>query len=97
MSSHYSLLYYLWTQPCYSWYLKDYDAAIRISIASLNIRSGRVGGLEAALQVMRQGNVNVDVFQETKLTDGVHAHHGAGTPSGQQLQRVGIGGGVKVG
>eukprot|EP00978_Attheya_sp_CCMP212_P038944 scaffold198139_cov29-Attheya_sp.AAC.1 len=43
-----------------------------IRIASYNIRNGQVGGLEAALRAMAQANVDVGVFQETKLTDGIY-------------------------
>eukprot|EP00978_Attheya_sp_CCMP212_P029590 scaffold105604_cov49-Attheya_sp.AAC.1 len=43
-----------------------------IRIASYNIRNGRAGGLEAALRAMAQANVDVGVFQETKLTDGIY-------------------------
>ena len=67
-----------WTWPRYSQYLKVLDAASRIRIALLKIRSERVGGLEAAIWALNQGNVDVDVFQETKLMDGIHARHGAG-------------------
>ena len=49
-----------------------------IRLAKLNIRSGRAGGLEAGLRVMKQGNVDVGVLQETNLTDGIHAHQGEG-------------------
>ena len=43
-----------------------------IRLATLNIRLGRAGGLEAALRDLRQGNVDVGVLQETKLTDSIH-------------------------
>ena len=52
--------------------------ANRISIATLKIRSGRVGGLEAALQALqvlqalKQGNVKVGVLQEKNITDRIH-------------------------
>ena len=49
-----------------------------IWIASLNIRSGGWGGLEAALRALHQGKLDVGVLQETKLTQGVHMHYGAG-------------------
>ena len=39
-----------------------------IRIASLNIHSERARGLEAALQVLRQGTVRVGILQETKLS-----------------------------
>ena len=49
-----------------------------IRIATLNIRLGRARGLEAALRALQQGNVNIGVLQETKLTQGIHKRHGAG-------------------
>ena len=54
---------------------------IMFSLATLNIRSERTGGLEAALealQALRQGNVDVGVLQETKLTDEIHMRQGEG-------------------
>ena len=50
----------------------------KIRIDTLKIRLGKAGGLEAALQDLRQGNVDVGVLQETKLTDGIHARQGEG-------------------
>ena len=49
-----------------------------IRIASLNIRLGRAGGLEEALRDLHQGNVNVRVLQEAKLTRRIHTLYGAG-------------------
>ena len=49
-----------------------------IRIASLNIRSGRVGGMEEALRDFHQGNVNVGVLQEAKLTRRIHTRYRAG-------------------
>ena len=49
-----------------------------IRIATLNIRSGRAGALEAVLRAPKKGNVDVGVLQETKLKDGIHAQQGAG-------------------
>ena len=43
-----------------------------ISLAKLNIRLVRAGGLEAKLRALNQGNVDVVVLQETKLTDRIH-------------------------
>ena len=50
----------------------------KIKLATLNIRSGRVGGLEAALRSLRQVSVDVGVLKGTKLTEGIHACHGEG-------------------
>ena len=49
-----------------------------INISSINIRSGRAGGLEAALRDLQQGNVDVGVLQETNITKGIHTCYGAG-------------------
>ena len=49
-----------------------------IRLASLNIRTGRVGGLETALRVLQKGKVDVGFLQETKLTQVIHNHYGAG-------------------
>ena len=51
--------------------LKGVGAGHTIRITSLNIRSGRVGGLEAALRALRQGKVRVVIIKETKLTNGI--------------------------
>ena len=47
-------------------------------IASINIRSGRAGGLEAALLALRHGNTGIGVLQETKLTRGIHTQYSLG-------------------
>eukprot|EP00978_Attheya_sp_CCMP212_P033499 scaffold135307_cov66-Attheya_sp.AAC.1 len=39
-------------------------------VSYTNIRNGRAGRFEAALRAMAQANVDLGVFQETKLTDG---------------------------
>ena len=39
-----------------------------------NIHNGRNGGLELDLQGMSQANLDLGIFQETKLTDGVYTH-----------------------
>ena len=41
-----------------------------ICFGNYNIRNGRNGGLKSALRGMGQANVDVGVFQETKLTGG---------------------------
>ena len=51
------------------------DAGQRIRMASLNIRSGRASGLEAGIQALQQGNVDVDFLQKTKLMQGIHTRH----------------------
>ena len=49
-----------------------------IRLATLQIRSGRVGELEVELRALRQGNVDVGILQETKLTDRIHERQGEG-------------------
>ena len=51
-----------WERTWDSWDLKDSDGVSGINISSLNIRSRRVGGLEAALRELKQGNVDVGVL-----------------------------------
>ena len=62
-----------------------------IRLATLNIRSGREGCLEAALRVLIQGNVDVGVLQETKVTDGIQRGRERGTTYGRQRKREGTG------
>jgi exonuclease III len=55
----------------------DQEQQPSIRIATYNIRNGRAGGLEAALRAMGQMNVDLGVFQETKLTGGIHTRRSA--------------------
>ena len=57
---------------------KGTDTGKGVRLPSLNIRTGRAGGLETELRSLQQGNVDVGLLQETKLTQGIHTHHGAG-------------------
>jgi len=43
-----------------------------IRIATYSIRSGRNGWLEIALRAMKQMNIDLGLFTEAKLTDGIH-------------------------
>ena len=43
-----------------------------IRFGSYNIRNGRKRGLKLALRRMSQANLDLDIFQETKTTDGVY-------------------------
>ena len=45
---------------------------VPIKFGTYNIRNGRNGGLESALRVMAQANIDLGVFQETKCTDGIY-------------------------
>ena len=49
-----------------------------IRLTTLNTRSGREGGLEAALRALKKDKVDVRVLQETNLTDGIHVWQGEG-------------------
>jgi hypothetical protein len=48
------------------------------TVASYNIQSGCNGGLESALQAMKQMEVDCGVLLETKLTKGVYMHWSSG-------------------
>lgn len=54
------------------------ENASTIRFVSYNIRNGRNGGLEAALRAMAQANVDLGVFQETKLTDDIYTRVSSG-------------------
>jgi exonuclease III len=54
------------------------EKATTIRLVSYNIRNGRAGRLEAALRAMAQANVDLGVFQETKLTDGIYTRQSSG-------------------
>ena len=45
---------------------------VPIRFGTYNIRNGRDGGLEATLQGMSQANMDLGIFQETKLTDRIY-------------------------
>ena len=61
---------------------------------SLNIWTGRAGGLETALQELQQGNVDVGLLQEKKLTQRIHKNHGVGynvwETEAESLHREGV-------
>ena len=57
---------------------KGGESGRAIHIASLNIRSGREGGFEAALRALKQGNIGIIVLQETNLTEGIHNYYSLG-------------------
>ncbi len=48
------------------------DGSGSIAVASWNIRNGRNGGLESALQAMEALGVDLRVLLETKLTGGIY-------------------------
>ena len=45
---------------------------VLIRFGTYNIRNGRNGGLELALQGLSQANMDLGIFQETKCTDGIY-------------------------
>ena len=49
-----------------------------IRFSTYNIWNRRNGGLESALRGMGQTNVDVGVFQETKLTEGIYTQKPSG-------------------
>ena len=51
---------------------------VPIRFGTYNIRNGRSGGLESALQGMAQASIDLGVFQETKCTYGIYTRESAG-------------------
>ena len=49
-----------------------------IRFGTYNIRNGRNGGLGLLLQGMSQSNMDIGIFQETKVTDGIYTRGSAG-------------------
>ena len=45
---------------------------VPIRFVTYNIRNGRNRGLESALREMSQANMDLGIFQETKVTDGIY-------------------------
>ena len=45
---------------------------VPIRFGTYKIRNGRKGGLESALRGVYQANMDLGIFQEKKLTDGVY-------------------------
>ena len=50
----------------------------RIRFGTYNINNGLNGGLESALRGMYQANMDLDIFQETKVTDSIYTRGSAG-------------------
>ena len=48
-----------------------------IRFSTYNIRNGRNRGLESALRGMSQANMDLVIFQETKVTDGIYSRGSA--------------------
>ena len=51
---------------------------VPIRFGTYNIQNRRNGGLESALRGMAQANMDLDIFQETKCTDGIYTRDSAG-------------------
>jgi hypothetical protein len=54
------------------------DGSGSIVVASYNIRNGRNGGLESACWAMAAMGVDLGIFQETKITDGIYTRLSSG-------------------
>ena len=54
------------------------SGTVPIRFGTYNIRNRRNGGLEWALRGMSQANMDLGIFQETKLTYGIHNRGSAG-------------------
>ena len=54
------------------------SGTVPIRFSTYNIRNGRNGGLESELQGISQANMDLGIFQETKLTDGIYTRRSAG-------------------
>ena len=53
------------------------SGTVPIRFGTYNIRNGRNGGLEAALRGVSQANMDLGIFLETKLTDGIYTRGSA--------------------
>ena len=65
------------------------EEEVPIKFGTYNIRNDRNGGLEAALRVMAQANMDLGVLQETKCTDGVYTRESAGYRVVARTRRAG--------
>ena len=51
---------------------------VPIRFGTYNIINGRNGGLESAVRLVYQANMDLGIFQETKVTDGIYTRGSAG-------------------
>ena len=51
---------------------------MQIRFGTYSIRNGRNGGLELELREVSQANIDLGIFQETKVTDGIYTRGSAG-------------------
>ena len=54
------------------------DGRGSFSVATYNVRCGRNAGLESALRAMAATGVDLGIFTETKITDGVYTRFSSG-------------------
>ena len=57
---------------------KSTRGTVPIRFGTYNIRNGRNGGLESALRGVSQANMDLGIFQETKVTDVIYTLRSAG-------------------
>ena len=57
---------------------KPTRGTLLIRFGNYNIRNGRHGGLESAIRGVSQANMDLGIFQETKVTDGIYTRGSAG-------------------
>jgi hypothetical protein len=72
------------------------DGSGLVALTSFNIRSGRKGGLEAALRAMDQLGVNIRFLVETKLTEGIYTWHSSGYDVLGSTTRLSSSGGIAL-
>ena len=53
-------------------------AVSTIRLGTYNIRNSRNGGLDSELRGMSQANIDLGIFQETKVTAGIHTRESSG-------------------
>ena len=51
---------------------------MQIRFGTYSIRNGCNGGLELELREVSQANIDLGIFQETKVTDGIYTRGSAG-------------------
>ena len=66
-----------WSGMCQSTE-KSTKKTVPIRFVTYNIRNGRNRGLESALRGVSQANMDLGIFQETKVTDGIYTRGSAG-------------------
>ena len=59
-------------------YREFYEGRVPIRFGTYNIRNRRNGGLESALRGVSQANTELDIFQDTNITDELYTRGSAG-------------------